>query len=101
MRVASLLGAAAWTLLLPAALNSQAAGSDAAYIRRAMLGAPRAISAHAAIARVDKDGNVTSVRDGTNGFTCGTLPDGGDSPVCADQAGWDFLISAFRNASNS
>jgi hypothetical protein len=95
MRVAPILGAAAWMLLLPAALHSQAAPSDNAYIRRAQLGAPRSISAEAAIARIEKDGKVTSIRDGKNGFTCGTIPDGGNSPVCADQAGWDFLVSAF------
>ena len=97
MRVAPILGAAAWMLLLPAALHSQAAASDNAYIRRAQLGAPRSISAEAAIARIEKDGKVTSIRDGKNGFTCGTIPDGGNSPVCADQAGWDFLVSAFTH----
>ena len=95
MRVAPVLGVAAWTLLLPAALHSQAAQSDSAYIRHAMSGAPKSISADAAIARIEKDGKVTSIRDGKNGFTCGTLDDGGNSPVCADQAGWDFLVSAF------
>jgi hypothetical protein len=94
MRVAPVLGAAAWLLLLPAALHAQA---DNAYIRRAMSGAPRAISADAAIARIEKDGKVTQVREGKNGFTCGTMPDGGDSPVCADQAGWDFLVAAFSH----
>jgi hypothetical protein len=83
-------------LLLPGTAHSQAARSDSAFIRRAMTGAPRSISAEAAVARIDeKEGKVTSLREGTNGFTCGTMPDGGDSPVCADEAGWEFLVSAF------
>ena len=97
MRVAPALGLAAWMLLLPAALHSQAAESDKAYIERAMSGAPQSISADAAIARIEKDGSVTSLREGKNGFTCGTIDDGGNSPVCADQAGWDFLVSAFTH----
>src|SRR5215208_6708319 len=83
-------------LLLRGTVHSQAARSDSAFVRRATTGASRSISAEAAIARIDeKEGKVTSLREGTNGFTCGTLPDGGDSPVCADEAGWDFLVSAF------
>jgi hypothetical protein len=97
MRVPPILGVAAWMLLSPAALHPQAARSDQAFIRRAESGAPRSISADAAIARIEKDGKVTSLREGKNGFTCGTLDDGGDSPVCADEAGWDFLVSAFTH----
>jgi hypothetical protein len=95
MRFPLILGAAAW-MLLPASLHSQAAQSDSAYIRRALSGAPKSISGEAAVARIGKEGSVT-LREGKNGFTCGTLDDGGDSPVCADAQGWEFLVSAFTN----
>jgi hypothetical protein len=95
MRVPAILGVAAWIVLLPASLHPQAAIPDAEFVKRAQTGAPKSISADAAVARIEKDGKITSLREGKNGFTCSLLADGGDSPVCADDAGWKFLSSAF------
>ena len=97
MRVPPILGVAVGMLLLPATLHSQGAQSDSAFMKRALTGAPRSISSEAAVARIEKDGNVTSLREGKNGFTCSNLDDGGNSPVCADEAGWEFLVSAFTH----
>src|SRR6185369_11994582 len=39
-------------------------------IRSAMSAAPASVAAHATIARANADGTMTTLRKGTNGFTC-------------------------------
>ena len=55
-------------------------------IRSAMSAAPASVAAHATIARANADGTMTTLRKGTNGFTC--MPDNpqtpGPDPMCID-----------------
>jgi hypothetical protein len=57
-------------------------------------GAPFSISKAARIARFDKDGNVTVVRDGSNDFTCASIPQMGIPAYCGDKNPWDWMTSA-------
>ena len=101
MRTASRTEVAAFLLTLPAALVAQASPkakaptSDAAYIREAEAGAPRATSSKAAITRIDAEGHITNLREGTNGFTCFLLPDGSNAPFCGDQNATAWAVAAF------
>ncbi|HEX5574964.1 MAG TPA: hypothetical protein VFX42_03750 [Gemmatimonadales bacterium] len=99
MRIAHPFVAAAGLLTVPAALCAQAAKpaspqSDAAYIKAAEGGAPASISRDATIARLEKGGKVTVVREGSNGFTCASIPPMGIPAVCTDKPGWDWMVSA-------
>jgi hypothetical protein len=66
----------------PAKLNP----AQKAEIASAMSAAPRAISADATVVDLGADGKMTTLRKGTNGFTC--MPDDpstpGPDPMCAD-----------------
>ena len=102
MRIVPPFAAAACLLALPAALLAQVAKpaaqqSDAAYIRKAEGGAPFSISKDARIARFDKDGNVNVVRDGSNDFTCASIPQMGIPAYCADKNAWDWMTSAMSH----
>src|SRR5581483_7844033 len=80
------------SLVVPALARAQApatatlSAADAQFIKMAEAGAPAAISAKAAVVRVDTaKKTMTQLRAGTNGFTCTLIPDGSDDPICADQ----------------
>lgn len=92
---------AACLVAVPAAVLAQTPGpgkpSDAAYIKKAETGAPRRIGAKAAVARIEKNGKVTALREGSNGFTCTLLPDGSDAPYCGDRNAWAWAVAAFTN----
>jgi hypothetical protein len=99
MRIAPSFAAAIGILALPAALLAQTAraaapASDAAYIRKAEGGAPSSISKDARIARFDKDGKVSVLRDGSNDFTCASIPQMGIPAYCGDKNAWDWMTSA-------
>jgi len=102
MRTVHPLAAAACLLGLPAALIAQTAKpaahqSDVSYIKTAEAGAPASISKAARIARLEKGGQVTVVRDGSNGFTCASVPDMGIPAICTDKEGWDWMVSAMSS----
>lgn len=44
--------------------------SDAQYTAQALSAAPRSIAKDATVVRMDKDGNMRTIREGKNGFTC-------------------------------
>lgn len=92
MRYAIPLAAIA-ALVLPTTLAAQAAEIE--FINAARAGAPAHISDAAAIARMEPNGRVTMVREGTNGFTCFIIPDGSNAPTCADAGGLGMLKAAF------
>jgi hypothetical protein len=84
-------------VLAPAVLAAQ--GTDAAYVAAATAAAPAAISGAAAVIRIDAKGAVTTVRPGTNGFTCFVgVPGDPDAPFCGDQNALDWVLSVARNA---
>ncbi len=85
-----LLGAgAALTLAGPAAgqaHHGSPSGGDAALIQSAMSAAPAAVSQGATVVAMGADGQMRTVRPGTNGFTC--MADNpatpGPDPMCMD-----------------
>lgn len=70
----------------PAAKKSGA--SDAAYIAKALSAAPAAIAKEAGIMKTDKDGNMQTLRESKNGFTCMVAL---GSPMCADENSMAFF----------
>jgi hypothetical protein len=68
---------------------------DAAIIASALDAAPAAIGKDAEVVTVSSEGNMRSVRRGSNGFTC--MPDDprtpGPDPMCADANGMDWLMA--------
>ncbi len=66
----------------------KAGSSDAAYIAKALSAAPAAISKDAGIMKTDKDGNMQTLRESKNGFTCMVAL---GSPMCADENSMAFF----------
>ncbi len=82
-------------LLLPAAaVTLQGQVKNEEYVRAAVQGAPERISDQAAVVRIEPGGKTSTVKQGSNGFTCALLPDSKLSPVCADQQGWGWLTAS-------
>jgi hypothetical protein len=67
---------------------------DAAKIARAMSAAPPAISKEATIMAVDKDGKMTQLRAGKNGWMCMVMAD--NTPMCLDKE-WQSWADAWVN----
>ena len=75
--------------VLAAASWLPARASDADDIARALAAAPAGVASGAAVVRVGKDGSMTTLRPGTNGYTClvaGTTPG-----MCADANSLEFM----------
>jgi hypothetical protein len=92
MRVSGVLSLALLGLLAgPAALaaTEQQPMSDEEVIADAMAAAPEAVARHATIVAVDEQGEMRTIREGTNNFTC--MPDNpqspGRDPMCLDTNG--------------
>ena len=64
------------------------------FTRDAREGAPERISDQAGIVRMDPKGKVEPVSQTRNGFTCTLMPDESRAPVCADERGFAWLVSA-------
>ena len=66
--------------------------ADQKMIKSAMLAAPKKVSAAATIIAMGADGQMRTLRKGTNGFTC--MPDNpatpGPDPMCMDKAAWEW-----------
>ena len=93
------------SIALSAALSAPAAAQDtpaapagvtAEFIRTAEAGGPASISGAATIARLEPDGKSTTIRPGTNGFTCSVIPDGTNAPFCGDGNAWQWFVSAMQ-----
>lgn len=67
--------------------------SDAHYIAKALTAAPAGVAKDAAVARFDKDGNMKTLREGKNGFTCMMML--GDV-MCADANSMAFFGAAMK-----
>jgi hypothetical protein len=73
----------------PATPAAKKSGSpDAAYVSKALSAAPAAISKHAGVMKTDKDGNMQTLRESKNGFTCMVAL---GSPMCADENSMAFF----------
>lgn len=103
MRVAITCRALAFLLLPSAALHAQAKPAatgpeaEAEFIRAAEEAAPSRIASQATIARLEPTGKVTTVRKGTNRFTCTIMPDGSNAPFCGDQIAFPWMVAAMSN----
>ena len=62
---------------------------DAAYIDQALSAAPEAVAKDAAVVRMEKDGKITTLREGKNGFSCMVI--GGGEKMCADANSMEFF----------
>jgi hypothetical protein len=86
---ATLLPILTWPALDAAA---QASKSDEELIANATSAAPEAVAQDAAVMAVDAQGQMRTLREGTNSFTC--MPDNpnspGDDPMCVDQHGMEW-----------
>ena len=92
-----LLPTAVLSLLSSTTLLAQGATltkADEEYIHDVQEAAPARIADQAGVSRLDPKGKVTPVRESKNGFTCTLMPDGSNAPVCADQRGFAWLVSA-------
>ena len=80
---------------VPTVGAAQAGKGDAEYIKAAEAGAAPAIASKASVARIDpKTGQVTTLRAGTNGFTCVVgVPGDPEAPICADQNALAWIVS--------
>jgi hypothetical protein len=66
----------------------KAGTSDAAYTAKSLSAAPAGIAKEAGVARFDKDGKMSTLRESKNGFTCFVMI--GDS-MCADANSMAFF----------
>ena len=67
--------------------------SDAPYIAKALSAAPPAVAKGAAVARLDKDGNMQTLREGKNGFTCMVFV---GNVMCADANSMAFFDAMMK-----
>ncbi len=98
MRIrATILAAACAAAMLCAATSvpsQEKIASDAQYVTQALSAAPRAIAAHAAVVRMDKDGKMRTLRRGTNGFTCVVM---NQDRMCNDENAMQFFMAAMTH----
>jgi len=82
--------------VLAVANTSQGKASDSAYIAQALAAAPAGVASGAAVVRMEKNGSMTTLRAGTNGFTCLLLAP--TSGVCADANAMAFMQALMKHA---
>jgi hypothetical protein len=62
--------------------------SDAQYIAEALSAAPKMIAKDASVVRIEKDGSMTTLRQGKNGFSCMITA---NNRMCADANSMEFF----------
>lgn len=67
--------------------------SDAAYMAKALTAAPPGVAKAAGVARIDKDGNVQTLRESKNGFTCLIML---NDIMCADANSMAFFGATMK-----
>jgi hypothetical protein len=78
----------------PAKTEAHKSGAaDAAYIAKALTAAPPAVAKGAGVARIEMDGNVKTLRDSKNGFTCLVML---NDVMCADANSMAFFGAAMK-----
>jgi len=76
-------------ILIATLVSAQKTPSDAEYIAQALSAAPEAVAKAAAAARMEEDGEITTLREGKNGFSCMVI--GGGEKMCADANSMEFF----------
>jgi hypothetical protein len=81
-------------LALLSASSTNAAESKEVKIKRALSSAPANVAAGAKVVDIDQKGNMTLLREGSNGFTCipGHLRVVGDDPLCMDGEALQWVL---------
>ena len=74
--------------------KSAGGGADAAKIARATSAAPPEVSRGATVMAVSKDGKMTQLREGKNGWMCMVMAD--NTPMCLDKE-WQGWADAWVN----
>jgi hypothetical protein len=72
----------------------QGSAVDSEYITQALSAAPKAVAEGAAVARVNMDGSLRTLRAGTNGFTCLIM---GTDRMCNDRNSMEFLQAMVKH----
>ena len=67
--------------------------SDAQYIAKALTAAPAGVAKDSGVARIDKDGNVKTLRQSKNGFTCLVML---NDVMCADANSMAFFDATMK-----
>ena len=94
MRFLKFVFASALFVALAAASAPQGKASDSDYIAAALSAAPMAVAKDAAVVRVEKDGSMTTLRPGTNGFTCMVM---GTDKMCLDANSMEFVNALMKH----
>jgi hypothetical protein len=74
-------------------VGKKTGSSDVAYIAKALTAAPPGVAKAAGVARFDKDGNMQTLRDSKNGFTCVVML---NDVMCADANSMAFFDAAMK-----
>ncbi len=69
--------------------------SDSEYIAGALSAAPTAVAKGATVVRVEADGSMHTLRQGTNGFTCMVM---GTDKMCNDANSMEFIHALMKHA---
>lgn len=80
---------------LAAASSAPGKAADSDYIARALSAAPPGVASGASVMRMEKDGSMTTLQPGTNGFTCLVVPP--SVPMCADANGMEFMQALLKH----
>ena len=99
MRTPSASFAVAVSLLMVAGMaEGQKKASDAQYIAEALSAAPKPIAKNASVVRMEKDGSMTTLRQGKNGFSCMIAA---NNRMCADANSLEFFQAWAKHQSPS
>ena len=75
-------------LVATSASTQQKQVSDSVYIAQALSAAPAAVAKDATVVRMEKDGNMRTLRAGKNEFTCMVM---GTDKMCNDRNSMEFI----------
>src|SRR5215468_8713099 len=99
MRSLKILVALGLLSVLAVANAPQGKASDSAYMTAALSAAPPAVASGAAVIRMEKDGSMTTLRPGTNGFSCFLMgPLKGSPSACLDANSMEFIGAWMKHA---
>ena len=76
-----------------AAAQKKAELSDAEYTAKALSAAPKGVGGGASVVRMEKNGSMTTLHDGHNGYTCLIM----GSPMCNDANSTEFFEALIKH----
>lgn len=81
--------------MLGMALAQQKSSADSEYITQALSAAPESVAKEAAVVRMDDKGNMKTLREGKNGFTCMIIV---KDRMCSDANSMQFFHAMMTHA---